>query len=633
MLGVVVTLVLAGISGDAQSREAQRAGAPRSGALSGIVLDATTGAPIPSAAVALRVIEPFVPAGREVASAVTDRDGRFVFVEVAPADSFRVHASRPGYLAYRSPVTFPIEPGRWIDDVRLLLTPAGHVEARLALANGEPVLRAQVRLWQELWIAGQSRLVPVARSTTDDAGTALFANLQPGRYAVCLEAVQATLPPDVGPGFRDVPARAALAQAPAVDVHGVRLLVDGALLAPDVQGQPMTYRPACEPATAGSTSEGLIAVEPGQEKQVGLALLAVPGFRVSGQVTGPAASYAGLPLRLSAVDGAGSSFGGRRDVATTFVDARGQFTFVNVAAGEYLIEPGDAISSYVQGTAGATPPMPPAGWTSGSISQAPVTTSTAPVKLESRDDRNVSRHWGRTRVAVGRDIDNLVFRLGPAGRLEARLSWPERPTSSVWVRLEPADGDPSLGVPLGYSPSRKFEPDGAAVTVDGIRPGAYFLRLSGSGTSGWAIRSIRHGGEQLSSELAERPIEWQAGEDLTGVVIEISRDVASVSGHVRDADEKRAGATVIVFPTDRTAWSPLGLAPPRLRAVPVTITAQYRIADLPAGTYYVTAIRGVPPPDWVSVPVLERLAAKAEERELRSGAGLTINLTAVEFAR
>ena len=49
-------------------------------------------------------------------------------------------------------------------------------------------------------------------------------------------------------------------------------------------------------------------------------------------------------------------------------------------------------------------------------------------------------------------------------------------------------------------------------------------------------------------------------------------------------------ATVIVFPTDRDAWTNYGTSPRRLRNVRVDKTGAFSIGNLPAGEYFVAAV-------------------------------------------
>jgi hypothetical protein len=464
---------------------------------------------------------------------------------------------------------------------------------------------------------------------TNDRGSFLFRDLPVGRYAVCAEVVHATIPPDAFVGASNDATFAELAKAPFIDVDGVLLILDRALLPQGTGARRLTYRAPCEPRTAGLTSEGLLSLDAGETRNVDVQLSPTPGFRVSGRVVGPS-NYKGLLLRLYAADAGDVPFGGRRDLATAIVDRTGRFTFVNVPSGRYAIEPGDSMTSYVPAASGAGAQLTPIGWKEGSIVQAFVTTSPTYVKLDRRNSRGAIEDWGSAVVVVDGDADDVTLTLNSPGELVGRLTWldaKQQPESSIGIQLESLTGDPSLGLPAANVRTREFTAGGADFNISAIRPGPYLLRLSDS-ARGWAIRSIRHRGQ----DFTERPMLWQGGERIDGVVVELVKGPAALSGEILAVAFPGATVTVVVFPFEQDAWQFIGLSPPRLHAIPVTMTGRYSVANVAAGRYYIAALSGALPPDWASPPFLKRLAVIAIERELRWGQQLTLDLTAKALA-
>ena len=80
----------------------------------------------------------------------------------------------------------------------------------------------------------------------------------------------------------------------------------------------------------------------------------MPAVRVSGTVVGPPEALAQLSLRLVPAGLEELGLGG--EAATTLVSSDGSFTFLNVAAGSYVVDVVRGHSEYVEG-AGSTSPI------------------------------------------------------------------------------------------------------------------------------------------------------------------------------------------------------------------------------------------------------------------------------------
>ena len=68
------------------------------GAISGEVIDAQTGAPVAGADVTLTTDDRRVTIGSGPTSQLTDSRGRFAFINLGPSSTYRLTATRPGYL-------------------------------------------------------------------------------------------------------------------------------------------------------------------------------------------------------------------------------------------------------------------------------------------------------------------------------------------------------------------------------------------------------------------------------------------------------------------------------------------------------------------------------------------------------
>ena len=176
------------------------------GAISGVVVDATTGQPVPGAVVSLGRLDvsaSVVPQPRFV----TDARGRFVFSNLPPSPSYYLGARRFGYtytrygwsapngpLATSDIARIPIVDGQWAGDIKIPLWRLGSITGRVLDERNEPVVGAAVRAYSTRYVSGQPQLVGGAIVATDDRGVYRISDLEPGRYIVAVPSVQSTVP-------------------------------------------------------------------------------------------------------------------------------------------------------------------------------------------------------------------------------------------------------------------------------------------------------------------------------------------------------------------------------------------------------------------------------------------------------
>ena len=133
---------------------------------------------------------------------------------------------------------------------------------------------------------------------------------------------------------------------------------------------------------------------------------------------------------------------------------------------------------------------------------------------------------------------------------------------------EPANGSPSLGA----SRTRIELQAGGAFSFDGVQPGQYFLRLTGSS---WAIKSITHGGRDYTYV----PLEASAGRDFNDVIVTMIEKAGALAGSVRDRNGAAAtAAAVMAFPAEREQWTHFGFSPPRFKSAQTRAREPFRSA-------------------------------------------------------
>jgi hypothetical protein len=312
------------------------------GAISGVVIDGLTNAPVPEAVVYLGVD------GRGTATAqsrqLTDGKGRFVFLEVAPGDLLTISATKPGYLQGgfnldnkpgSSGSRLRLREGEWVPDVRITLWRPGVISGIVSDERGEPVVGVDVRVVAQLSIGGGQRLASGPLGRTDDRGAYRISDLPPGRYVVQVPSVQSSLPANWSPpaGARGTPT-----PEPMLELDQAKLLLRNfPTPPPPAPGRTFGYPPIFAPSVTSIASAQVVDLNFGEERgNVDVTLQPAAVWRVSGRVDGPPEALKGLTLRLLPQELEGLGYGS--EAATALVGSDGRFAFANVPAGSYIVD-------------------------------------------------------------------------------------------------------------------------------------------------------------------------------------------------------------------------------------------------------------------------------------------------------
>jgi hypothetical protein len=606
----------------------QRAGGPPSpaqstsstsgtGAMSGVVVDGTTGEPVPGAVVAISSDQETSTNQRRL---VTDDRGRFTFSGLPPG-SYALTADQVGYTPTQYGASDPLDllsarlieitDGQRLLDIRLKLWRPAAISGTLVDETGEPVVGALVRVTAPVFLAGRTYLAGGYAAKTDDRGRYRISQLIKGRYYVMVPSVQATVPTGVMAAqplvAGDQANRVATVASPIpVSTHGV-------------------YPPVYFANSRTSRGATPIDVDWGDERDgVNLQLTPVRGVSVSG-IAYPAAEVNGMPLRL--VPSSDEDCGLGCEVATTLARPDGRFTFLNVPEGNYLLVASRSIAGYEFGelVMSAPPqalglPMPPGfelkrgfrtvGGAAPLIGLPRFTWASGPGNTD----------WiGRVAVIVGeRNVDGFEVPLQRGVALNGRIVWaaspqgrpPSRGMLSIFA--EAAHGEPYLGMPTTQVLN------GAETTfrIDGLLPGRYVLRF---GSSERFVRSIMHDGRDHFDRAFDA-----SGGAIEDVVITMTTDITAIAGRVRgEAGNSTPTRYVVAFPADRSLWDGYGLSPRRLQFVRVSADATFTL-HVPAGDYFALAVDRPLPVSWRVPAFLE--AASVHATRVTVGWGETKSL-------
>jgi hypothetical protein len=656
LIGVV--LAVAGLpASQLPGTQAPSAQPPQTAAITGVVLDGTTKDPIAGAVVSLtRGREPIGQQARQL----TDGKGRYAFTDLPAGQNYSLAASKFGYFdgsygretASNAPAALlSLTDGQWVNDARIVLWRPAAVGGTVTDENGDPVVNVYVRVLAQRRIAGQAHLIASASTMTDDRGRYRIAGLRPGRVYLAVPSIQWSVPATMSPAAiagmseqlaatREVPAETALDLA-----DRTRLVLGSNFPTPPapIDGRPQTYPIVFHPAATSAAEATVVELQYGEERDnVDIRLDPVAAVRVSGNVAGPPEAFAQLSLRLVPAGLEELGLGG--EAATTVVSSDGSFTFLNVAAGAYIVDVVRGHSEYSE-RAGSTspfdmmrpaayPPRPPgvigSGWSSNDMTSGP-----AGISYLSRSSLAAGRFLngttGSARVVVSaRDILDLVVPLRAAATMHGHLVFehdarqPATPRPQfVSLRAEPANGDPRLGLPRMEGPSNTTGDD---FEIAGLQPGRYLIRANLSST--WILKSVFLNGK----DVTDTPIDATGGEDFSGAVVTITNAAARVGGVVVDAQGQGAsGAAIVIFPADPARWTDFGIWPMRIKTMSASNAGMFQFSPLPAGDYYVIALPADDIDMWQEPDFFKKAAARATRIAVGWGETKTVDLRVVEI--
>lgn len=238
----------------------------------------------------------------------TDADGRYELA--VAAGTYRIEASKQGFLAIQYGQRRPFEPGTPItiaegarvEGIDIVVAKHSAIVGHVYDENGDPVEGASVRVSQIAFIDGSRRLVDVpgaAPRLTDDRGRFRVWGLPPGHFIVSAVVGQVDFP---GPEMIDMPGYAATFFPGSASPSGAALVDVG--IGADVTGIDFSLVPAPTARVYGQA-------------------MSSSGDKITG----------GITMRSSHRSG-----GVATEVGAIVNMQDGTFIFPNVAPGEYVIQ-------------------------------------------------------------------------------------------------------------------------------------------------------------------------------------------------------------------------------------------------------------------------------------------------------
>jgi len=548
------------------------------GALRGRIVAADNGSAVRRAQV--RISSPDIGSK----TALTDAQGRYEFKDL-PAGRFTINVTKSGYVTMQYGQSRPFEPGRPIelaeaqamDKVDIALPRGSVLAGRVVDEFGEAVAEADVTAMRLQYQNGRRRLVPSGRNaTTNDLGQFRVYGLPPGDYYV-----SATLR----------------------NLDNIMLdVLAGAKGAATTPAQRSGYASTYYPSTPNPAEAQRVTVGVGQElPSVDIQLQPVKLARVTGVALGSDGrpmSGAMVMLMPSMKDALMFGPGG-----TARTDKDGNFTLTGVTPGEYSLQV-QSLGGVFQTTPGGNVMAFAFGASDGS---GPPAGGPQP------------REFAMTTLSVtGDDISGLVLTGTRGAKASGSIAFdggvtPDGLTNiRVMAPSSDADGGPMPSLGAGQvKDSGQFELDSLV--------GGHIFRVANL-PRGWVLERVTLNGQ----DVTDRGVDFKAGQDVTGIEIELTKKVTTVTGSVAGPSGAVQDYTVVFFPVDQDKWT---LPQNRWTAsARPNQDGQFTLSNLPPGDYYAVAVEYVAQGEWQDPEWLARAAKTATKFTLDEGATKTLDL-------
>jgi hypothetical protein len=150
-------------------------------------------------------------------------------------------------------------------------------------------------------------------------------------------------------------------------------------------------------------------------------------------------------------------------------------------------------------------------------------------------------------------------------------------------------------------------------------PGTYRLNLAPP-APGWTIRSVRLNG----ADVTDAGLEIKANEDVSGIEVELTNKLTTISGLVTNArGDLVKDYSAVVFAQDASRWG--GNTRYQSLGRPDQ-DGRFKVTGLPAGDYYIVALDRVDIGEVGDPEFLERIRTRASTLFLNDGETKTVDL-------
>lgn len=219
-------------------------------------------------------------------------------------------------------------------------------------------------------------------------------------------------------------------------------------------------------------------------------------------------------------------------------------------------------------------------------------------------------------TVAGSDITGLSLVTGPTGVARGRV---------IFEGGTPADARPGSVMLVATPLSLDSLPFGGSARVRDDWtfeiPGVWGKRLiRGAPPTGWFLKSVILNG----TDVTDTPLEVKPGEEVTGIEITLTRQMASLTGSVQTAKgQPTTDYIVVLFASDPSKW---GTQTRFVRTVRPDQSGTFTAKGLPGGEYLAVALEYLEPGEEGDPEVLERLRGLGTSVTIGDGEAKTLNL-------
>ncbi len=518
-------------------------------------------------------------------TAFTDAQGRYEFKDL-PAGRFSLSVSKSGFVTMQYGQSRPFEPGRPIEltDGQVLekadvaLPRGSAVQGHILDEFGDPVADASVTAMRMQYAGGRRRLTPMGRaSVTNDQGYFRVFGLPPGEYYVS--------------------ASVRTINTMVMDMLG------GSGGGPSGSNNNSGYAASYYPGTASPAEAQRITLAVGQELSgADIQLQPVKLAKITGMASGSdgrAMSGALVMLMPTMKEAIALVPGG-----TSRTDKDGNFTLNGVAPGEYSLQ----VQSMAAMMSAATQAM--------SMLSGDAPANTPPAQPSEREFATA------TVTVSGEDITGLLLTSTHGAKASGRIVFdgaaPPDNVTALRLIATPTDSDnmPATASVFGMATVKET----GAFEIDSL-VGGRNLRLVNP-PKGWYFKQLTRDGV----DLTDTGFDFKPGENVEGFELVLTTKTQTVTGTVAGVKGDAVKEyTVVVFAEDPQKWT---AADTRwVESARADQQGQFKISDLPAGTYLAVAVEYVPQGEWRDPAWLDRAAKGGATRfTLDEGGTRTLDL-------
>jgi hypothetical protein len=585
--------------------EAAQNAAPQKSSISGVVLRAETGEPVPRAQVSLIRVVGIDAVGRGAPpqrdqnpfvfpTATTDERGRFEFKDVDAA-SYRVIAARNGFTKQeygqrsmnRPGTVLNVGVGQRIQDITFRLAPAATIAGRVVDGTtGEPLAGITVQALRPTYDAtGKRTLKAAASDKTNDLGEYRLYWINPGHYFVSasaertgLEKLSSAISQEAAASPQRGPANLQLAPD-ITSIFGGPARTANEVVDP---GFVLTYYPG----TPDISRALAVDLQPGTETRADFQLVKSERYRIRGHVidasTGRPPSMAtpsvsprngpGTATLDALLGGLGGLFQGNK-----YDPATGEFEVRDVAPGSYWLRIAPMSFS-----------APGGGPATGAIS-TPVgfgaNTTQIPVDVLNGDLDNVA-----VTISPGVSISGRV-------RIEGATNPSQETFGSLSLSLQPVGGGGSILSTLANTVRPATD---GTFTIPRITPGDYRLFVLGL-NPGTFVKSAR-------LDQADALQGATIGSRVDGSLdVVLNPNAGEVEGTLVGGDLRAVSGATVVFVPERSR--------DRLDLYQTATTSQdgrFSIRGITPGEYRLFAWEDIEPFSYFDPEVLRQYEARGK---------------------